>query len=98
MKVPVALALLLAACSPEPGAWPKPIQPRDITVHMMTPEELRELRRTGIEATATSIGNLCLIRERPPAGYDDTSTWRIWFHELRHCNGERHDKAGVWLP
>ena len=87
---------LVSACATEPGASPREIKPQTVTVTLMSPQQEQAMRARGVEAAAVPAAHPCLMIVPVPRGYDDTHAWHLWFHELRHCNGESHDERGVW--
>lgn len=87
----------------EGGAEMRPIRlPMRVQLLITDPANVHDLalgagRGARVIAHARRIGDTCYVTMPPPTGPDDKAWGRTMIHELRHCNGERHDARGWWL-
>lgn len=92
MKTLLIATFGLLAAATAATAAPGPIEPRSLTWHIVSDNEMSKIcRQNGLRANCEGMAawnkefRMCVIWTRSPRGGDDMQRWQLVHHELTHC-------------
>jgi hypothetical protein len=105
LVVGAVILIECVGCSPieqaERGAPPKPIPDGATYAVTFVPDATLARLRVGtrrVGAMHVRNGDHCVMILPKPGDVSFEALGRRLAHEARHCNGEQHNFAGVWMP